>query len=152
MLEIKQGTKLSDAPNMPPCWSTSVPRSWKISASSWMPDSISRISDSRSWMSDSWCASSCGDNCRWRRTAWRCSGELPGSISCLQEETKRISCYSEGCKNTDCACAFSSSTAILTPSTTVRCRSMLAFCARWKAVSDSCRSCEVFCRAVLNRG
>lgn len=48
---------------MPPCSLTKVPKSRKISDSSCIPVSISRISASRSVISDSWYASSCGDNC-----------------------------------------------------------------------------------------
>ena len=46
----------------------------------------------------------------------------------------------------------SSSTANLTPCTTVRCRSALTCCARWKATRDNWKSCDVFCKEVLCLG
>ena len=46
----------------------------------------------------------------------------------------------------------SSSTANLTPWTTVRCRSALTCCARWKATKDNWKSCDVFCNEVLCLG
>lgn len=48
-----------DVPTMPPCSTTSAPRSRKMSFSSWMPLSISRISVSRSFIWASWKSSSC---------------------------------------------------------------------------------------------
>lgn len=53
--EAVRGTQ----PIMPPCSTTSAPRSRKISLSSWMPLSISRISVSRSLIWLSWNSSSC---------------------------------------------------------------------------------------------
>lgn len=49
------------SPIRPPCCSTIVPRSRKMSLSSWIPLSISRISASRSAINVSWNSSSCGE-------------------------------------------------------------------------------------------
>lgn len=48
--------------------------------------------------------------------------------------------------------ADSSSTASLFPSTTVLCFSALTCCARWKATSESWKSCEVFWSGVFLPG
>lgn len=59
ILVLSQGSAGGTQPIMPPCSTTSAPRSRKMSLSSWMPLSISRISVSRSLIWLSWNSSSC---------------------------------------------------------------------------------------------
>jgi hypothetical protein len=67
------------------------------------------------------------------------------SKSALMSEARRISCKSI----TNGGWCCSSSTASLTPATTVLCFSTLTCCALWNATRDIWRSCEVFCSAVF---
>lgn len=118
-----------------------------------MPVSISRISFSRSWIRDSWYASSCGESWDCRIWACRCSwGVGSGSLGFLnkcQNQKDISSLWRIDIMTMYDGWFCSSSTANLTPCTTVLWRSALTCCARWNATKDIWRSWEVFWSAVF---